>query len=59
MTVKPRSRRQWIGAGLFAAGFLATQVYFVIVSGWVSTVLSLAVATALVGGYYLMGDRKR
>ena len=58
MTAKPRTRRQWAGVVLFGAGFLATQVFFVIVSGWVSTVLSLAVALALVGGYYLMGDRK-
>jgi hypothetical protein len=58
VTAKPSTRRQWIGAGMFAAGFLATQVYLVIVSGWVTTVLSLAVATALVGGYHLMGDKR-
>lgn len=58
MTAKPRTRRQRLGVALFAAGFLGTQVYFVVTSGWVSTVLSLAVAIALVGGYYMMGDRK-
>lgn len=58
MTAKPRTRRQWIGAGLFAAGFLAVQAYLIVMSGWATTVSSLAIAIALVGGYYLMGDRK-
>lgn len=58
MTAKPKTRRQWIGVGLFAAGFAATQVYFIWSAGWLTTVLCLAVAAALAGGYYLMGDRK-
>lgn len=58
MTVKPRTRRQWIGVALFAAGFLATQAYIASKNGWLWTVGTLAVAAALVGGYYLMGDRK-
>ena len=58
MTAKPRTRRQWIGAGLYAAGFLATQVYIASKAGWLWTVSTLAVAAALAGGFYLMGDRK-
>ncbi|MFJ1765041.1 hypothetical protein ACIOD2_32270 [Amycolatopsis sp. NPDC088138] len=55
--MRRHTRRQRLGMALFAAGFLATQVYFVVVSGWVTTVLSLAVVTALVGGYHLMGGK--
>lgn len=54
-----RTRRQWIGAGLYAAGFLAIQAYIVAVNGWLWTVSTLAVAAALAGGYYLMGGPKR
>lgn len=58
MTAKPRTRRQWIGAGLFGAGFLATQVYIAAKNGWLWTLGTLAIAATLAGGYYLMGDRK-
>jgi|GraSoiStandDraft_50_1057286.scaffolds.fasta_scaffold5788205_1 hypothetical protein len=58
MTGKPRSTRQWVGAGLYAAGFLAIQAYIVSKNGWLWTVSTLAVAAAFAGGYYLMGDRK-
>jgi hypothetical protein len=58
VTAKPRTRRQWIGAGMFAAGFLATQAFIISKNGWLWTLGTLAVAVALAGGYYLMGDRK-
>jgi len=57
MTAKPRTRRQWIGVGLFTAGFLATQAYIISKNGWTWTVGTLAVAAALAGGYYLMGGK--
>lgn len=54
-----RTRRQWAGAALYAAGFLAVQAYIVSKNGWLWTVSTLAVAAALAGGYYLMGGPKR